>query len=340
MRLRRYRVFVVCAVFTVIALYEFTSIRHWSSTGGVSVEETRLSDDPETPRVQDEPAGFAKQANPSSAIVNDEEPQLGTTATAAEPTELDALPETTSATSLSSSSTADFTTPTSELLSHVETVAPTADPVPLRHDYEDLGRGEGRLEAPAFASKPAVHWKRFPERYPVLEESAITLPTANPIAIPRIQHEAQQESAEHKAERESRLAAVKEAMNHTWTGYRNKAWMADEVRPISGDARNPFCGWAATLVDSLDTLWIMGFEEQFEEAAKAVSQIDFTTTMRDDIPLFETTIRYLGGLLGAYDVSGGKHRNLLDKAVELADVLMGAFDTPNRMPVTYYRWKP
>lgn len=338
-RLRRYRVFVACAVFTVLALYEFTSILHWSSTGGFDVQQTRLPDHPEAPRIPDEAGGFAKQPNPPSAGASDEEPQSGTTATAAESTELSALPETASATSLRSSSTADSTTPTSELLSHLETDAPAADPIPLRHDDEDLGGGEGRLEAPASASEPAVHWKRFPERYPVLEESAITLPTANPIAIPRIQHDSQHESAEHKAQRESRLAAVREAMNHTWTGYRDKAWMADEVRPISGGFRNPFCGWAATLVDSLDTLWIMGFEEQFEEAAKAVSQIDFTTTMRDDIPLFETTIRYLGGLLGAYDVSGGKHRNLLDKAVELADVLMGAFDTPNRMPVTFYRWK-
>jgi mannosyl-oligosaccharide alpha-1,2-mannosidase len=56
--------------------------------------------------------------------------------------------------------------------------------------------------------------------------------------------------------------------------------------------------------------------------------------------MFETTIRYLGGLLAAYDVSEGKYRNLLDKAVELAEVLIGAFDTPNRMPVLFYNWMP
>jgi mannosyl-oligosaccharide alpha-1,2-mannosidase len=84
----------------------------------------------------------------------------------------------------------------------------------------------------------------------------------------------------------------------------------------------------------------MGLEEEFEDAVKAVEQIDFTTTPRDDIPVFETTIRYLGGLLAAYDVSGGKYKVLLDKAVELGEILMGTFDTPNRMPVLYYRWKP
>ena len=93
-------------------------------------------------------------------------------------------------------------------------------------------------------------------------------------------------------------------------------------------------------MDSLDTLWIMGLKEEFEEAAKAIDKIDFTTSPRSDIPVFETTIRYLGGLLAAYDVSGGKYKNLLEKAIELAEILMGAFDTPNRMPVLFYQWKP
>jgi mannosyl-oligosaccharide alpha-1,2-mannosidase len=56
--------------------------------------------------------------------------------------------------------------------------------------------------------------------------------------------------------------------------------------------------------------------------------------------LFETTIRYLGGLLAAYDISDKKYPNLLNKAVELAEILISAFDTPNRMPETYYYWRP
>lgn len=68
---------------------------------------------------------------------------------------------------------------------------------------------------------------------------------------------------------------------------------------------------------------------EFEEAVKAVGKLDFTTSPRADIPMFETTIRYLGGLVAAYDVSGKKHKILLDKATELGDILMGAFDTPN-----------
>lgn len=94
-------------------------------------------------------------------------------------------------------------------------------------------------------------------------------------------------------------------------------------------------------MDSLDTLWIMGMQDEFDEAVQAVGKIDFTTTdLKHELPLFEVTIRYLGGLLSGYDVSGQRHQILLDKAVELANVLFGAFDTENRMPITYYRWQP
>ena len=85
---------------------------------------------------------------------------------------------------------------------------------------------------------------------------------------------------------------------------------------------------------------MMDLKDEFEEAVEAVKEVDFTTSARNDIPLFETVIRYLGGLVAAYDISGGTNKILLDKAVELADILMGAFDTPNRMPMTFYMWKP
>ena len=53
--------------------------------------------------------------------------------------------------------------------------------------------------------------------------------------------------------------------------------------------------------------------------------------------VFETTIRYLGGLLSAYDLSG--NTVLLKKAWELGNILYAAFDTPSRMPVPYWSLK-
>jgi mannosyl-oligosaccharide alpha-1,2-mannosidase len=199
----------------------------------------------------------------------------------------------------------------------------------------------GRQELPTFSAVPTtIHWEKQVEHFPVPKESIIKLPTGVPVQIPKIQHNFNDETPNAKINREKRQAKVKEEFKKAWTGYKKHAWLHDELSPVTGNFRDPFCGWAATLVDTLDTLWIMGLQEEFEEAAKAVDLIDFTTTPRGDIPMFETTIRYMGGLLAAYDVSDGQYKNLLAKAVELGDILMGAFDTPNRMPVLYYRWKP
>ncbi|POR31133.1 alpha-1,2-Mannosidase [Tolypocladium paradoxum] len=200
---------------------------------------------------------------------------------------------------------------------------------------------DSTINTPPMSS--TIHWTKPREHFPVPNESIITLPTATAKRIPKIQYDFRPESEQAKAKRIERQNKVKAELERSWAGYRKYAWMHDELSPVSGSYRDPFCGWSATLVDSLDTLWIAGLKDEFDEAAKAVKGIDFTHTHRLDIPVFETTIRYLGGLIAAFDVSGGAEGGysfLLDKAVELAEILMGIFDTPNRMPILYYRWKP
>ncbi len=218
-------------------------------------------------------------------------------------------------------------------ISATGTAIPALDGKPVPH-------GVGRLDGVSDVQKPTIHWKRLPEHFPIPSQSIIPLPSGRPKAIPKIQHVFSDESASEKIDRLQKLNAIKDAFLISWNGYKEKAWMQDELSPLSGLFRNPFCGWAATLVDSLDTLWIMGLKEEFEEATNAIKKIDFTTSNRQELPLFEVVIRYLGGLIAAYDLSSGTYRVLLDKAVELAEVLIGAFDTPNRMPLTFYPWKP
>ncbi|KAL8909321.1 MAG: hypothetical protein Q9207_000331 [Kuettlingeria erythrocarpa] len=203
--------------------------------------------------------------------------------------------------------------------------------------------GGGRFEVMGVPDNgmPKIHWSRLPEHFPIPTNNIIPLPTGKPKAIPTIQYSKfRDESSDARVQREAKLDEIKKTFAFSWEGYRKNAWMQDELSPVTGNYKNPFCGWAATLVDSLDSLWMLGMKEEFEEAAEAVGKIDFTTSIRNDLPLFEVTIRYLGGLVAAFDISGGKYRVLLDKAVELAEVLMGAFDTPNRMPMTFYLWKP
>ncbi|KAG7292464.1 hypothetical protein NEMBOFW57_002499 [Staphylotrichum longicolle] len=63
-----------------------------------------------------------------------------------------------------------------------------------------------------------------------------------------------------------------------------------------------------------------------------------TTATSGHCSLFETNIRYLGGLLSAYDLS--QEKVLLDKAVELGDMLHAGFDTPNHMPANSFHFEP
>ena len=59
-----------------------------------------------------------------------------------------------------------------------------------------------------------------------------------------------------------------------------------------------------TLVDSLDTLLIMGLRDEFLEARDWVEH-SLALNSDTDVNLFETTIRVLGGLLAAFHLSAG-----------------------------------
>ncbi|OAX82312.1 hypothetical protein ACJ72_03334 [Emergomyces africanus] len=161
-----------------------------------------------------------------------------------------------------------------------------------------------------------------------------------PSPLPPIQHSFQAPSAQSATLQAQRQNEVKTVFQRGWKSYKELAWLHDELSPKTGAPKDPFGGWGATLVDSLDTLWIMGMNDEFEEAVTAAASIDFSPSKasQETINIFETTIRYLGGLLSAYDLTECKDRRLLDKAVELGDMIYTSFDTRNRMPVT--RWNP
>jgi hypothetical protein len=121
-----------------------------------------------------------------------------------------------------------------------------------------------------------VHWEKKPERYP------LDLYAALPIGgkpIPRIQFDpaALPELDTERTIREERKYKVKDAFVHAWAGYKKYAFRRDEVMPLSGSFVNSFGGWGATMVDAMDTLWIMGLKEDFELCVDAVMSIDFTS---------------------------------------------------------------
>ncbi|OMO76113.1 Glycoside hydrolase, family 47 [Corchorus capsularis] len=126
-----------------------------------------------------------------------------------------------------------------------------------------------------------------------------------------------------------RREKVKEAMIHAWSSYEKYAWGNDELQPQSKNGVNSFGGLGATLIDSLDTLYIMGLTEQFQRAREWVANsLDFNKDY--DASVFETTIRVVGGLLSAYDLSGDKV--FLEKAKDIANRLLPAWDTSTGIP--------
>ncbi|CAM6085552.1 unnamed protein product [Calypogeia fissa] len=123
---------------------------------------------------------------------------------------------------------------------------------------------------------------------------------------------------------------VRAAMIHAWRSYEKYAWGFDELLPMSQRGSNNFGGLGASIVDALDTLYIMGLHDEFEKATEWVStSLDFNKHYSASV--FETTIRVLGGLLSSYDLSGKKI--FLTKAQELADRLLPAWNTETGIPL-------
>jgi len=179
-------------------------------------------------------------------------------------------------------------------------------------------------------------WAKRPQAHPISQSDIIPLPSLAPRQLPRIQHDfSKQELTDaHNTTQRERRNAVQDAAKRCWEAYKEFAWGYDELSPQGQSGVDTFGGWGATLVDSLDTLWIMGMKQEFADAVQVAERIDWDVTTSAELSLFETNIRFLGGLLAAYDLSGEK--TLLRKAKELGNMLYAAFDTPNHLPANAF----
>ena len=206
-----------------------------------------------------------------------------------------------------------------------------SDPRQTKFNYPSASHHEPTSER---IGNDEFRWRDLKENYPVT--SFRSLPVAGAKPLPKVQADFLPETSEDEAVRLSHQKAIKESFLRCWAAYKDHAWLKDEVTPVSGQSKDTFGGWGATLIDSLDTLWMMDLKDEFEMAVEAVdTKISFETTQSEEINVFETTIRFLGGLLSAYDLS--QDRRLLSKARDVGDLLYKAFDTPNHLPVL--RWK-
>ncbi|GAB9469100.1 Mannosyl-oligosaccharide alpha-1,2-mannosidase [Globisporangium polare] len=147
------------------------------------------------------------------------------------------------------------------------------------------------------------------------------LPT-NPISAEEYQARRKgYDPANHSKDQKKVVDMVKWA----WEGYATYAYGHDSlnVRLMEGTGL-PSHDMALTLVDSLDTLYLVGMFEEFDKASEWVAKnMEERIFVKGFISFFETTIRLLGGLLSSYNLSG--HSHLLELADKLGNALSPAF---------------
>ncbi|KAG0136001.1 glycoside hydrolase [Tuber indicum] len=164
------------------------------------------------------------------------------------------------------------------------------------------------------------------------------LTAATTLGAPNIPLDARKRQATN-----ARTDAVKEAFLHSWNGYTKFAFGFDELSPVSNKGTNSRNGWGASIVDAMSTAILMELDDVVLKQLEHIKTVDFTKTATT-VSLFETTIRYLGGLLSGYDLLMGPYKDLLpsnsttlisslvDQAVILADALAFGFDTASGIP--------
>ncbi|KAG1681970.1 Mannosyl-oligosaccharide 1,2-alpha-mannosidase IB [Nymphon striatum] len=118
---------------------------------------------------------------------------------------------------------------------------------------------------------------------------------------------------------------VKNMMKHAWDNYVRYAWGKNELRPISKTGHSPSIfgksALGATIVDGLDTLYLMGLQEEFDRGKEWIaSKLDFQN-VGTELSVFETNIRYVGGLLSCYALTGQEQ-------------VLPEFDSPETLSVT------
>ncbi|KAK6518321.1 maturation of Asn-linked oligosaccharides protein [Arthrobotrys conoides] len=154
-----------------------------------------------------------------------------------------------------------------------------------------------------------------------------------------------------RSEVKFRADAIKEAYQHSWDGYMEFGFPKDELLPMSKRGGNSMSGWGASVIDGIGTAVLMELPEVVEEQLKFIAEIDYTKC-EHQISLFETTIRYLGGMISAYDLLTGPYSDLMEagkdqknhhlvhtllrQSVALADALKFSFNTTSGIPMPFF----
>jgi len=133
-----------------------------------------------------------------------------------------------------------------------------------------------------------------------------------------------------KVDKKQLAEQVKSEFLHAWNGYKKYAWGHDDLKPLSKSYKDWYGQTLLmTPVDSLDTLILLGFKQEADTTRKYITEnLSFDKDVY--VQNFEITIRLLGGLLSAYQMTGDK--KLLNLAEDLGTRLLPVFDSPTGLP--------
>jgi len=130
---------------------------------------------------------------------------------------------------------------------------------------------------------------------------------------------------------------VKDMFYHAYDNYMKFAFPKDELSPLTCSGIDTWTHNSLTLIDSLDTLVVIGNFSEFSKGVRyIIDHINFDKNVSTSV--FETNIRIIGGLLSAHLLAEDKgimpdyKGELLPLIKDLADRLLPAFDTPTCIP--------
>ncbi|EPY52046.1 mannosyl-oligosaccharide 1,2-alpha-mannosidase [Schizosaccharomyces cryophilus OY26] len=135
----------------------------------------------------------------------------------------------------------------------------------------------------------------------------------------------------HQSAASEKQNIIRETFQKSWSDYETYGWGFDEYYPIKKKGRNYLSkgiGWM--IIDALDTMMIMRLDEQVKHARDWINSSLTWDQGDEEMNVFETTIRMLGGLLSAHHLSNDEL--YLEKAVDLGDRLLTAYNTTTGIP--------
>lgn len=206
-----------------------------------------------------------------------------------------------------------------KLVNNDNKLLPTMREKDTKNHYDDLDLAKSHQ----ISTKPDVNLRK---QSPKIDQNFILM--GKPIYPNNLTHSLTVKDFNHMKNINVMQVRIREAMKHSWDNYRKYAWGYDMLKPRSKRPDHWF-NLGLTIVESADTLIMMGLTHDSNLALDWIeNELKFTTTSENS-NCFELTIRILGGILSTYHLTA--RDKLKNQAIELGNILLHCYDTESRV---------